>query len=89
MGTTPPNDSAPDLVEALVARVDEIDAQLRATTAAIDEKSLKEFRRTVEVLEKRDAKFEQRLSNKVSVVADRGMVLISANRMGTDTRERG
>lgn len=71
MGTTPPNDSAPDLVEALVARVDEIDAQLRATTAAIDEKSLKEFRRTVEVLEKRDAKFEQRLSNKVSVVADR------------------
>jgi hypothetical protein len=51
--------------------VDEIDAQLRATTAAIDEKSLKEFRRTVEALSKRDAKFEERLSNKVDVVVDR------------------
>jgi chromosome segregation ATPase len=66
-----PNSSAPDLVEALVARVDEIDAQLRATTAAIDEKSLKEFRRTVEALSKRDAKFEERLANKVDVVVDR------------------
>jgi len=66
-----PSRSAPDLVEALVARVDEIDAQLRATAAAIDEKSLKEFRRTVEALSKRDAKFEERLANKVDVVADR------------------
>ena len=66
-----PSGAAPDLVEALVARVDEIDAQLRATTAAIDEKSLKEFRRTVEALSKRDAKFEERLVNKVDVVADR------------------
>jgi len=66
-----PSGAAPDLVEALVARVDEIDAQLRATTAAIDEKSLKDFRRTVEALSKRDAKFEERLVNKVDVVADR------------------
>ncbi len=71
MGTGSPSNPAPDLVEALVARVDEIDAQLRATAAAIDEKSLKEFRRTVETLTKRDAKFEERLSNKVGVVADR------------------
>ena len=61
----------PDLVETLVARVDEIDAQLRATTAAIDEKSLKEFRRTFEALSKRDAHFEERLVDKVDVVADR------------------
>lgn len=66
-----PSGAAPGLVEALVARVDEIDAQLRAATAAIDEKSLKEFRRTVEALSKRDAKFEERLANKVDVVADR------------------
>ena len=66
-----PSGVAPDLVEALVARVDEIDAQLRATTAAIDEKSLKEFRRTVESLSKRDEKFEERLTDKVDVVADR------------------
>jgi chromosome segregation ATPase len=60
-----------DLVGALVARIDDIDAQLRATTAAVDEKSLKEFRRTVEALSKRDEKFEERVTNKVGVVADR------------------
>lgn len=60
-----------DLVGALVARIDDIDAQLRATAAAVDEKSLKEFRRTVEALSKRDEKFEERLTNKVGVVADR------------------
>ena len=66
-----PSHPALDLVAALVARVDEIDAQLCATTAALDEKSLKEFRRTTEALSKRDAKFEERLVNKVDVVADR------------------
>ena len=71
MHTESTSGAAPDLVEDLVARVDEIDAQLRATTAAIDEKSLKEFRRTLEALSKRDAKFEERLANKVDVVADR------------------
>ena len=71
MHTESSSGAAPDLVEDLVARVDEIDAQLRATTAAIDEKSLKEFRRTLEALSKRDAKFEERVANKVDVVADR------------------
>jgi chromosome segregation ATPase len=66
-----PSGAAPDLVEALVARVEEIDAQLRATTAAIDEKSLREFRKTFETISKRDAKFEERLTDKVDVVADR------------------
>lgn len=71
MHTESTSGPAPDLVEDLVARVDEIDAQLRATTAAIDEKSLKEFRRTFEALSKHDSKFEERLANKVDVVADR------------------
>ena len=66
-GSSPQN----DLVAALVARIDDIDAQLRATAAAVDEKSLKEFRRTVEALSKRDEKFEERVTNKVGVVADR------------------
>ena len=66
-----PSGVAPDLVEALVARVDEIDAHLRATTAAIDEKSLREFRKTFETISKRDARFEERLTDKVDVVADR------------------
>lgn len=67
----PQSPSGPDLVEALGARVDEIDAQVRAATAALDEKSLKEFRRTLEALSKRDAKFEERLANKVGVATDR------------------
>jgi chromosome segregation ATPase len=60
-----------DLVDALVARIDELDAQVRATAAVVDEKSLKEFRRTVETISKRDEKFEDRVTNKVGVVADR------------------
>ncbi len=64
-------DSETDLVEALVARVDDIDAQLRATAAVVDEKSLKELRRTLEALSKRDPKFEERVKNRVDVVADR------------------
>jgi chromosome segregation ATPase len=60
-----------DLVEALVARIDDLDAQVRATAAVVDEKSLKEFRRTVEAISKRDEKFEERVTNKVGVVADR------------------
>jgi len=65
------NSAETDLVAALVARVDDLEAQVRATAAAIDEKSLKEFRRTLEALSKRDPKFEERLTNKVGVVADR------------------
>jgi chromosome segregation ATPase len=63
--------SRDDLVGALVARIDDIDAQLRATAAAVDEKSLREFRRTVEALSKRDEKFEERVTNRVGVIADR------------------
>ncbi|HJS49362.1 MAG TPA: hypothetical protein VJ745_03490, partial [Gaiellaceae bacterium] len=71
MATDAGNSPQNDLVAALVARIDDIDAQLRATAAAVDEKSLKEFRRTVEALSKRDEKFEERVTNKVGVVADR------------------
>ena len=56
------------LVEALLARVDELDANLQATMA-IDEKSLKEFRKTVEAISKRDPKFEERVTNRVDVIA--------------------
>ena len=58
------------LVEALLARVDELDANLQATMA-IDEKSLKEFRKTIEAISKRDPKFEERVTNRVDVMADR------------------
>jgi len=76
-GTTSPvelgdrGNSGSDLVETLLARVDDIEEQLRAIPTATDEKALKELRRTIEALSKRDPKFEERVTNRVDVVADR------------------
>ena len=58
------------LFEALLARVDELDANVQAMMA-LDEKSLKEFRKTVEAISRRDPKFEERVTNRVDVIADR------------------
>jgi vacuolar-type H+-ATPase subunit I/STV1 len=60
-----------DRVEALASRVHEIDIEVRASALAVDEKSLRELRRTVEALSKRDPKFEERMTNKVDVIVDR------------------
>ena len=60
-----------DLAETLLARVDDIEGQLRAIPTASDEKALRELRRTIEALSKRDPKFEERVTNRVDVVADR------------------
>jgi len=60
-----------DLVQALLARVEEIDERLRTIPVASDEKALKELRRTVEALAKRDPKFEERVTNRIDVIADR------------------
>ena len=70
MHADPVNDAGTSLVEALLARVDALEANLQATTG-IDEKSLKEFRKTVEAISKRDPKFEERVTNRVDVIADR------------------
>lgn len=74
---TPPSASGADLlalvdrVERLAARLDAIDIEVRASAVAVDEKSLRELRRTVEALSRRDPKFEDRMTNKVDVLADR------------------
>ncbi len=60
-----------DLVLSLGERIDAIEDMLRTTTAVVDEKALKELRRTIEALAKRDPKFEERVTNKVDVLADR------------------
>jgi chromosome segregation ATPase len=62
--------SEAELVPALAARVAALDDRIRATEV-IDEKTLKELRRTIEALSKRDPKFEERVTNKVDVMADR------------------
>ena len=63
--------SEADLASALVARVHALEDIVRTTTQVVDEKTLKELRRTVEALAKRDPKFEERVTNKVDVLADR------------------
>ena len=63
--------SGADLSAELLARVDDIDEQLRAIPTAKDENALRELRRTIEALSKRDPKFEERVTARVDVVADR------------------
>ncbi len=63
--------SKADVVSALTARIDAIDAYLRTTREIVDEKSLKELRRTIDSLSKRDPKFEERVTNTVGVLTDR------------------
>jgi len=64
-------------IEALAGWIQELDAQIRATTAAGDEKTLKELRRALEAWSKRDPKFEERLTDRVDVLADRVATLSS------------
>jgi len=59
-------------VDALSAWMDEMETRVHATVAVTgDKKTAKELRRAIEALSKRDPKFEERLTNKVDVVADR------------------
>ena len=61
-----------DRVEALSAWITEIDTRVHATVAVTgDRKTARDLRRAIEALSKRDPKFEDRLTNKVEVVADR------------------
>lgn len=64
-------DSIEKRVEALASWMRHVDLQLRATATAVDEKALRELRRTIEALAKRDPRFEDRVTNRVDVVADR------------------
>ncbi len=64
-------------IEALAGWIQELDAQIRATTVAGDEKTLKELRRALEAWSKRDPKFEERLTDRVDVLADRVATLSS------------
>jgi chromosome segregation ATPase len=64
-------------IEALAAWIQELDAHVRATSAAGDEKTLKELRKALEAWSKRDPKFEERLTERVDVLADRLATLSS------------
>ena len=61
-----------DRVEALAAWIHEIDTRARAAAAATgDEATVEELRGAIEVLTRRDPKFEDRLTNRVDVLTDR------------------
>jgi hypothetical protein len=64
-------------IEALASWIQELDAQMKAGTVAGDEKTLKELRRALEAWSKRDPKFEDRLTDRVDVLADRLATLSS------------
>jgi len=66
------NGALVERVDALTAWMDEMETRVHATVAVTgDRKTAKELRRAIEALSKRDPKFEERLTNKVDVVADR------------------
>jgi chromosome segregation ATPase len=65
-------------IEALASWIQELDAQVRATSVAGDENTLKELRRALEAWSKRDPKFEERLTDRIDVLADRLATLSSA-----------
>ncbi|HEX2427445.1 MAG TPA: hypothetical protein VHI53_05925 [Gaiellaceae bacterium] len=75
LAAVPPSEDGrtpgPDTPSALAARLDELESFIRATTELVDPKALKELRRTIDALAKRDPKFEERLTQRVGVLADR------------------
>ena len=58
-------------VDALAIWIKELDAQLRASSTVGDPKALKELAKALEAWNKHDPKLEQRLTNRVDVLADR------------------
>src|SRR4249920_179953 len=58
-------------VDALAIWIKELDAQLRAGSTVGDPKALKELAKALEAWNKHDPKLEQRLTNRVDVLADR------------------
>jgi uncharacterized phage infection (PIP) family protein YhgE len=74
----PVDDGLASRVESLVSWIDDLDARLRTAEAATGgEKAAKELRKAVEAAAKHDPKLEERVKNRVDVVADRLETLAS------------
>lgn len=59
-------------VDAIAARIEDVDARLRvAEIATGDEKTAKELRKAVEAVSRHDPELEERLTNRVDVLAER------------------
>jgi chromosome segregation ATPase len=58
-------------VETLAAWIHQLEAQVRATSVSGDSKTLKELAKALEAWNKHDPKLEERITNRVDVLADR------------------
>ena len=61
----------PEHVRVLAARIDELEAEVRASTAAGDPKKLKELAKVLDAWSKHDPKLEERVTKKVEGFGDR------------------
>jgi len=76
--TGPGDELVGERIEALAGWLQELDAQLRSVAVSSDEKTLRELRGALEAWSKRDPRFEERLTERVDVLADRLTTLSSA-----------
>jgi chromosome segregation ATPase len=66
------DDDVTGRVEALAAWIQDLEAQVQTAVAATgDKQALKELRKVIEAQAKRDPKFEERVTERVDVLADR------------------
>ena len=65
------NERLSERVETLAAWIQDLEAQLRATSVAGDGKQLKELAKALEAWNKHDPKLQERVTNRVDVLADR------------------
>lgn len=71
MSIDPTNEALTERVEALAAWINDLDAQVRAVDVTSDKKALKELAKALEAWAKHDPKLEERITNRVDVLADR------------------
>jgi chromosome segregation ATPase len=65
------SDALTERVEALATWINDLDAQIRAVSVTADKKALKELAKALEAWAKHDPKLEERITNRVDVLADR------------------
>jgi chromosome segregation ATPase len=64
-------DGLMERVESLAAWINDLDGQVRAAAVTTDAKTLKELAKALDAWSKHDPKLEQRITNRVDVLADR------------------
>jgi chromosome segregation ATPase len=71
MSAHPGGEALTERVEALATWINDLDAQVRAVAVTSDKKALKELAKALDAWAKHDPKLEERITNRVDVLADR------------------